>query len=194
MSEKTKNTGLFFGSFNPIHAGHVMIANYMVEFEKMDEIWFIVSPQNPFKSEGELLPQEHRFNMVKVAINGFSNIKVSDVEFSMPRPSYTINTLNYLSQKHPDSKFHILMGNDNIINIHRWKDAKTILENYPVLVYPRSGYPIDRNELPANVRITGAPLIDLSSTMIREWLKEKHDIRAFLPQGVYEYITTQKLF
>ena len=188
-----KNIGLFFGSFNPIHVGHVMIANYMVEFEGMDEVWFIISPQNPFKSKSELLPQEHRLKMVETAVKSFSRIKASDIEFSMPQPSYTINTLNLLTSQHPGYKFHILMGTDNVVNVHRWKEAGTILENYPILVYPRSGYPYDLNELPKNAKVTNAPIVDISSTMLREWIKTGHDVGAFLPPGVFDYIVENKL-
>ncbi len=193
MSQKKKNTGLFFGSFNPIHVGHVMIANYMVEFEGMDEVWFIVSPQNPFKSKGELLPQEHRLAMVQTAIRGLKNVKASDIEFTMPHPSYTINTLTKLNKKFPETDFHILMGTDNIVNIHRWKEAKKIIENYRILVYPRNGYPVDTANLPAKVKITNAPIVDISSTMMREWISAGHDIRAYLPYGVYEYIIQNRL-
>ncbi len=188
-----KNIGLFFGSFNPIHVGHVMIANYIVEFEAMDEVWFIISPQNPFKSKSDLLPQEHRLKMVETAVKSFSRIKASDIEFSMPQPSYTINTLNLLKSEHPGYKFHILMGTDNVVNVHRWKEAGTILKNYPILVYPRSGYPYAPDKLPKDTKITEAPIIDISSTLLREWIKTGHDVRAFLPPGVFDYIVENKL-
>ena len=190
---KKQNIGLFFGSFNPIHVGHVMIANYMVEFEGMDEVWFIVSPQNPFKSKDELLPQEHRLAMVQTAIREFNNIKASDIEFSLPQPSYTINSVTELSKKFPEADFHILMGTDNIVNIHRWKEAEKITENYHILVYPRNGYPFDAATLPAKAKITKAPIVDISSTMMREWISAGHDVRAYLPHGVYEYIKKHKL-
>jgi len=193
MSQKKKNTGLFFGSFNPVHTGHVMIANYMVEFGGMDEVWFIVSPQNPFKTKDELLPQEHRLKMTQIAVKDFENISVSDIEFAMTQPSYTINTLNSLSENYPDREFHILMGTDNVINVHRWKNADTILKNYPLLVYPRNGYPANPDKMPTGVTITHAPIIDISSTMIREWLTAGHDVRAFMPAGVYDYIKTHNL-
>ena len=183
-----KNIGLFFGSFNPIHVGHVMIANYMAEFEGMDEVWFIVSPQNPFKSKDGLMPQEHRLKMTEIAVQDMNNIKADNIEFSLPQPSYTINTLNLLNKKYPGYKFHILMGTDNLVNVHRWKEAETILKNYPILIYPRTGYTYDPDKIPLNSRITNAPVIDISSTMLREWIKAGHDVRAFLPAGIYEYI------
>ena len=192
MSKK-QNIGLFFGSFNPIHVGHVMIANYMVEFEDMDEVWFIISPQNPFKSKDELLPQEHRLAMVKTAVKEMDNIKASDIEFSLTQPSYTINTLTELRKRFPEADFHILMGTDNIVNIHRWKESEKIIENYHILVYPRNGYPFDTADLPAKAKITNAPIVDISSTMMREWISSGHNVRAYLPYGVYEYIKQNKL-
>ena len=191
--QQNKNIGLFFGSFNPVHVGHVMIANYMIEFEGMDEVWFIISPQNPFKSKSGLMPQEHRLTMVENAVKDLKNIKASNIEFSMPRPSYTINTLRKLKELHPGMNFHILMGADNIINVHRWKEAETIITNYPLLVYPRNGYTIEQERLPAGTRITNAPIVDISSTMLRDWITSGHDVKAFMPAGTYEYIIKNSL-
>ncbi len=189
-----KNIGLFFGSFNPIHVGHVMIANYMVEFEGMDEVWFVVSPQNPFKHKSELISEEVRLEMVNIAVSKLKRIIASDVEFGMPQPSYTINTLSFLSGKYPNTQFHLLMGSDNIVNIHRWKDADTIINKYSKLVYPRNSYAAPVDNLPVKTRITNAPTVDLSSTMIREWIVAGHDIRAFMPDGIFEYIEEKRLY
>ncbi len=194
MTIQNKNIGLFFGSFSPIHVGHVMIANYMVEFEGMDEVWFIVSPQNPFKEKVQLLPKERRYAMVNIAIDKLEKIKVSNIEFTMPQPSYTINTLKLLSKNHPNTRFQIIMGSDNIINIDRWREADTIINNYSKLVYPRNGYPITTENLPAKTKITNAPIVDISSTMLRKWIVAGHDVRTFMPEGVFEYIKENKLY
>jgi nicotinate-nucleotide adenylyltransferase len=171
-----------------------MIANYMTEFEGMDEVWFIVSPQNPFKEKDELIPEKHRFRMVEIAVENMPNVKACDIEFSMPLPSYTIDTLKLLEKEHPGITFHILMGNDNIILIKRWKDADSIMNDYHKLVYPRNGYPVDEKQLPPKTKLSGAPMIDISSTMLREWLSGGHNIRAFLPAGVYDYIISNGLY
>ncbi len=194
MITPKNNTGLFFGSFNPIHIGHVMIANYMVEFEEMDEVWFIVSPQNPFKEKAQLIPEKHRYTMVNIAVDKLEKIKANNIEFTMPQPSYTINTLKLLSKNHPNTRFQILMGNDNILHIDRWKDADMIINEYQKLVYPRNGYPINPKDLPAKTKITNAPIIDISSTMLRKWISSGHDIRTFMPEGVFEYIKENKLY
>ena len=194
MNKYNKNIGLFFGSFNPIHIGHVMIASYMVEFEGMDEVWFVVSPQNPFKQKSELISKKVRFEMVNIAVSKLKQIIASDVEFDMPQPSYTINTLNFLSEKYPDYQFNLLMGSDNIINIHRWKDADIIINKYSKLVYPRNDYTLPVDKLPSKTRITKAPIVDISSTMIREWIAAGHDVRAFMPYGVFEYVEEKKLY
>jgi len=166
----------------------------MTEFEGMNEIWFIVSPQNPFKEKENLIPENHRLKMAEIAVNEFTNIRVSNIEFSMPLPSYTIDTLILLEKKFPDKNFHILMGSDNILHIKRWKNAAAIINNYSKLVYPRTGYPVDKNTLPPKTKLTNAPVIDISSTMLRNWISKGHNIRAFLPSGVYEYIITNRLY
>ena len=194
MTIQNKNIGLFFGSFNPIHIGHVMIANYMVKYEGMNEVWFVVSPQNPFKNRTELIPEEKRYNMVNIAVKKLKNISASNIEFKMSQPSYTINTLNLLTERYPNTQFHLLMGSDNIINIDRWKDADTIINNYSKLVYPRKGYPITSDNLPAKTKITNAPMVDISSTMIRKWIIAGHDISTFIPEEVFEYIKENKLY
>ncbi len=194
MTKQNKNIGLFFGSFNPIHAGHVIIANYMVEFEGMDEVWFIISPQSPFKNKSELTSEEVRFEMVSRAVDRLKRITASNIEFNMPQPSYTINTLNLLAEKYSHNQFHLIMGSDNIINIRRWREADTIIERYPILVYPRNGYTINTEELTDKIKITNAPVVDISSTMIREWISAGHDVRAFMPYGVFEYIEENRLY
>ncbi len=194
MTGQNKNIALFFGSFNPIHVGHLMIANYMVEFEKIDEVWFIVSPQNPFKSKSELISEEVRFEMVNIAVAKLKRVTASDIEFKMPQPSYTINTLNLLLKKYPHYQFHLLMGSDNIINIKRWREAETIISRYPILVYPRNGYTITPDSVTQKTKITNAPIVDISSTMIRKWISAGNDVRAFLPDGIFEFIEENKLY
>jgi nicotinate-nucleotide adenylyltransferase len=194
MTAKNKNIGLFFGSFNPIHVGHVIIANYMVEFEGMDEVWFVVSPQNPFKQKSELISEEIRLEMVNIAVAKLKRVKASNTEFGLPQPSYTINTLNFLTEKYPGNQFHLLMGSDNIINIHRWREADTIINGFPKLVYPRNGYAIISDKLPAKTKVTNAPIVDISSTMIREWIAAGHDVRTFVPEGIFEYVEEKRLY
>ena len=132
--------GIFSGSFNPIHTGHLIIANYLCEFEKLDEIWFVVSPQNPLKSKRDLLSDIHRITMVKKAIRGNRKFKYCDIEFSLPLPSYTVRTLKTLKEKYPENEFHLIIGSDNWLIFDRWKDYQEILDNYPIFIYPRLGY------------------------------------------------------
>ncbi|MBS2098912.1 nicotinate (nicotinamide) nucleotide adenylyltransferase [Carboxylicivirga linearis] len=189
-----KQIGLFFGSFNPIHIGHLALANYMCEFEEMDEVWFVVSPQNPFKSSLDLISTHHRIKMVELAIAQYANFQVEDIESSMPVPSYTINTLTELRKIHSDCEFNIIMGADNIQNIHRWKDGDRILTDYCILVYPRLRYSTDHMQLPLSVRITEAPNIEVSSTQIREWIKNGKQLPFLTSPAVMNYINTNHLY
>ena len=181
-------TGLFFGSFNPVHIGHMAMANYMLEYTEVDEIWFVVSPHNPFKARHSLLNQFQRFEMVKMAIDDHPKMKAIDVEFNLPQPSYTIDTLNYLSEQNIDKTFYIIMGTDGINSIHRWKDADLIIKNYKRLVYPRPFVKIEREENMQNAELVHAPLIEISSSFIRDSIKNGKDMKFYLPNKVYEYI------
>ncbi|MFP4024102.1 MAG: nicotinate (nicotinamide) nucleotide adenylyltransferase [Thiohalospira sp.] len=182
------NTGLFFGSFNPIHIGHLAIANYMLEFANLDEIWLIVSPHNPLKKEENLLDENERLKMVQLALSYDLKIKALDIEFYLPKPSYTIDTLNFLSEKYPDKQFKIIIGTDNFKSFHQWKSYQELLTNYDILVYPRAGYDIEEYKNYKNISLINAPLMEISSSFIRESLQQGKILKYFLPCGVYDYI------
>jgi nicotinate-nucleotide adenylyltransferase len=189
------NAVIFSGSFNPIHIGHLAIANYVVEFTSVDEFWFIVSPQNPFKSKNGLIDFHHRLNMVKIAFSGLGlPIMVSDIENTLTQPSYTINTIDTLSEKYPDKKWSLLIGSDNLTNFHLWKDSRKIIEHYRLLVYPRLGF--DNTELyeKNNAVKLDAPIMEISSTFIRQYIAKGHNLKALLPNGVFDYIRENKLY
>ena len=184
----TKPTGLFFGSFNPIHTGHLCIAEYMLEYGGLDEVWFIVSPQNPLKDKTTLLSDQYRFDMVELAIAGDERFRVSDIEFRMPRPSYTIDTLTRLSEQHPGRSFVLLAGTDVLTSFHKWKNYEQILEHYTFNIYPRHG---DENHpllSHASVKLIQAPRIEISASFIREAIKSGKAIRYFLPAEVRKMI------
>ena len=190
---KTK-IGLFFGSFNPVHNGHLMLANYIVEYTDLDSIWFVVSPQNPFKDKESLLQDRHRFDMLEMAVENDSRFEVCDIEFNMPKPSYTIDTLNRLAELYPETEFHLICGMDNLVNFKKWKNAQEILDNYHLLVYPRKGY--DGGELVnhKSVRIINAPEIEISSTFIRNAVAENKDVRYFMPEKSYNYMIDNNFY
>ncbi|MCF8296080.1 MAG: nicotinate-nucleotide adenylyltransferase [Saprospiraceae bacterium] len=183
-----KNTGLFFGSFNPIHIGHLAIANYIVEFTDLDEIWFVVSPQNPLKSKQSLLADYHRLEIVNLAIEKYDFFKASDIEFNLPQPSYTIDTLTYIYEKYPNRDFVIIMGMDSLQNINKWKNYEQIFNYYKILVYPRPNYNGGEFIDHPKVEIVNAPLMEVSSSFIRKSIKEGKDISCFLPEKAYQYI------
>lgn len=191
-------TGLFFGSFNPIHIGHMLLANYMLSFEDLDEIWFVVSPHNPLKEKKTLLSDNQRLYMVNLAVEDLTGMRSSNIEFHLSQPSYTIHTMAALDEKYPNKKFSLIMGADNIANIHKWKNYELLLEKYPILVYPRKGeneLETIIRELPTNrIKLTQAPVIEISSTFIRNSIKSKKDITCFLPTKVHEYITEMNLY
>lgn len=180
--------GLFFGSFNPIHVGHMVLANYMVSFTDLEEVWFVVSPQNPLKDKKGLLDQNNRLHLVNLAIEDHPKIKSSNIEFGLPQPSYTINTLTYLKEKYPNHDFCLIMGSDNLTTFNKWKNYEEILKRYSIYVYPRPNYNGSEFDSHPMVKITEAPLIEISSTFIREAIKNKKDVRYFLAPKVWEYI------
>lgn len=186
------STGLFFGSFNPIHIGHLVIANYMVQFAGLKEVWFVVSPHNPFKEKNSLLNDTHRLQLVRVAIEEYPQFKASDIEFKLSQPSYTINTLAYLQEKYTGMSFSLIMGADNLENLHKWKNFEQILAKHEVFVYPRQqnagALPDVLSKYANSIHITKAPVMEISSTFIREAIRAKKDVSFMLPPNVYEYV------
>ena len=183
-----RKTALFFGSFNPVHNGHLMLANYLVEYGGLDDLLFVVSPHNPFKDKETLLDDRHRLRMLELAVEGDERFEVSDIEFYMPKPSYTIDTLVRLSERHPNNEFYLVCGLDNLKRFPKWKNADVILRDYHILVYPRKGF--DGGELlqHPHVHLLDAPEIEVSSTFIRNAISEGRDVRYFVPEKVYKYI------
>jgi len=180
--------GLYFGSFNPIHNGHLAIANYMLEFTELEQIWFVVSPQNPFKQKRTLLPDYQRLELINLAIGENLNYHASNIEFNLPKPSYTIDTLTYLYDKYPKKEFVLIMGSDNLVSFYKWKNFNEILRHYSIYVYPRPG--IINKELMKHpqVKIVDAPLMEISSSFIRKSVKNKKNVQFFMPQKTYNYI------
>jgi len=192
---KTKKIGLYFGSFNPVHMGHLNLANYLVDNELVDELWFVISPCNPLKRQSDLLDEHIRLKMLDIATEGNSKLKVSDVEFSMPVPSYTIDTLNALSSRFSDVRFSLIIGSDNALLFERWKNYRQILKDYPILVYPRRGYDFDKVATEfMQMKLLSTPYYDISSTEIRRDIAEKRDVSECLHSNVYQYILENKLF
>lgn len=180
--------GLFFGSFNPIHNGHLIIANHMVEHTDLDQVWFVVSPCNPLKQKSTLLDEHHRLAMVKIAIDDNPKFRASDIEFKLPHPSYTTHTLAYLADTYPNKEFCLIMGGDNLETIEKWKNHQVILDNYTIYVYPRPNSSIDQWLSRPNIHKTNAPFMDISSSFIREQITENKSIRYITPDAVIEYI------
>lgn len=181
--------GLYFGSYNPIHIGHLAIANYMVEYTDLDQLWFVVSPQNPFKKKENLLADYHRIEMVERAIENDDRFRASNIEFNMPKPSYTIDTLTYLQERFPNYSFAILMGSDNLESFPKWKNYEMIVENYGIIVYPRPGFDKSKIKIHKNVELADkTPLMEISSSFIRKAIKEGKDIRHFMPMKAWEYL------
>lgn len=187
-------TGLYFGSFNPVHIGHMAIANYMVEFTDIEELWFVVSPQNPMKDKNSLLEDYHRLKLTQLAVGNDKRFYVSDVEFKMPIPSFTIDTLTYLKEKQPYREFCIIMGSDGLKNFHKWKNADILAEQYPRLVYPRPGFSKEEILSHKNTSLVDAPLMEISSSFIRKAIRNEKDIRYFLPEKTYKYIVDMHFY
>jgi nicotinate-nucleotide adenylyltransferase len=186
--------GLFFGSFNPIHIGHLIIANTMAENTDLQEVWLVVSPQNPFKKNAGLLHEFDRYEMVELAINDSNKLKVSDVEFHLSRPSYTIDTLTYLSEKYPQHKFVLIIGEDNLASFTKWKNYDKILEYYELYVYPRPAAVVCELSDHPKVKFVPAPLLDISATYIRNNIKEGKSIRYLVTEQVEAYINKKHFY
>lgn len=181
--------GLFFGSFNPIHIGHLIIANHLVEYTDLQEVWFVVTPHNPHKKKTTLLDDYQRLHMVRLATDSYLHLKASDIEFKLPQPNYTIHTLAHLEDKFPQHEFCLIMGADNLSQIHSWKNGDLLLERYTIYVYPRvSDGEKSEEAFPESVIWVDAPLVELSATQIRSMLRENKNIRPLVPAEVHEYL------
>ncbi|WPV68721.1 nicotinate (nicotinamide) nucleotide adenylyltransferase [Chitinophaga sp. LS1] len=185
--------GLYFGSFNPIHTGHMIIANFVAYHTDLDKVWLVVSPQNPLKASASLLNEHNRFHLVELAIQDEPKLRASNIEFSLPRPSFTVDTLAYLTEKFPTQEFVIIMGSDSFQNISRWRNYQHIVRNYPIYVYKRPGHEVTETH-GATVKILEAPMLDISATDIRNWIKEGKSIRYMVPDNVVAYITTNNYY
>jgi len=186
--------GLLFGSFNPVHIGHLIIANYMANHTDLDKVWLVVSPQNPLKKYGDLINTYDRLEMARLATDNSDNISVSDVEIKLPQPSYTIDTLTHLKEKYPQHEFAIIMGSDNLVTLHKWKNYKLILRDYQIYVYPRPGYENTDLATHPSVHITMTPLMELSATFIRKSIAEKKNVQFFVPDTVLKFIEGKGLY
>jgi nicotinate-nucleotide adenylyltransferase len=195
MEMNKKQIGIFSGTFNPIHVGHLVLANYMREFTYLDEVWFVVTPHNPLKDIDDLLDDDIRLEMVQIALRDFDNLQVSDVEFRMQRPSYTIDTLEKLSGENPDAEFTLIIGSDNWIIFDQWKDYERLRREYQILIYPRTGAPVTiPSEFSSNVHCAAAPIVEISSTFVRNGIKAGKNMRAFVPSQVYDFIVKKGLY
>lgn len=185
-----KKIGLFFGTFNPIHVGHLCIANYIAEYSDLDQVWFVVTPQSPFKKKSSLLDNNHRYQMVLRVVEDYPKLTASDIEFNLSQPNYTVNTLAYLEEKYPEREFALIMGEDNLRNFHKWKNYEVILERYDLYVYPRIGSGEINPEFSDHPRIkrVEAPIMELSSTFIRKAVKEGKNVKPMMPEVAWQYM------
>jgi len=191
---KGKKIGLFFGSFNPVHVGHMIIANFMVEHSDLKEMWMVVTPHNPHKEKKSLAKDRDRLHLVDLAIGDNVNIKASDIEFSLEKPSYTVDTLAYLKEKYPHHSFSLIMGGDNLGTFHKWKNYKTILANHDIYVYQRPGYDLGDLHDHEKITILEAPLLTISASYIRRQIKEGKSIQYLVPDKVWEYIDGSSMY
>jgi nicotinate-nucleotide adenylyltransferase len=180
--------GLYFGSFNPIHNGHLIIANYIRQYTELEQVWIVVTPQNPFKVNHTLLNEYQRLEMVRLSIEGEQNIRVTDIEFHLPKPSYTINTLVYLEEKYPQHEFGLIMGSDSLMNIEKWKNGNIIMDKYTIYVYERPGFTIRTQMKVKDLKISSAPMTEISASLIRKMIQEGKSIRYLVPDIVKEEI------
>ena len=182
--------GLYFGTFNPIHVGHLIIANHLAEFTDLEEIWMVVTPHNPHKNKSTLLDDHHRLQMVFLATESYDKIKPSDIEFKLPQPNYTVNTLAHLKDKFPQHEFSLIMGEDNLNSLHKWKNYEYILEYHELYVYPRMAETDEKAHIESpKIHVVKAPVVEISSTFIRNSIREKKNVKPMLPEKVFEYLT-----
>ena len=189
-----KKVGLFFGSFNPVHVGHLIIGNFMATQTDLNEVWLVVSPQNPLKKKSTLARDFDRLHLVRLAVEECPNLKASNIEFDLPKPSYTIDTLTYLSEKHPDKEFVLIMGGDNLATLHKWKNYEQILKYYQVYVYQRPSYELGELEHHPSVKTFEAPLMKISASYIRKCIKEGNSIQYLVTQPVFEYMMSSSMY
>ena len=188
--------GLFFGSFNPIHIGHLIIANHFAEYSDLDEVWLVVTPHNPFKKKKSLLDDHHRFQLVLRATEDYPKLKPSNIEFGLEQPNYTINTLVHLAEKYPEHEFNLIMGLDNLISFKKWKNYETILEHHDLYVYPRVSQVSDGPELSNHkkVHFIEAPIVEISSTFIRNAIKERKEVQPLIPHKAWTYLDEMNFY
>ena len=191
-----KKVGLFFGSFNPIHVGHLIIGNHMTEFSDLKEVWFVVTPHNPHKKKKSLLDDLHRLAMVRIAIEDFPNLKASNIEFDLPQPNFTVNTLVVLEEKYPTVDFCLIMGEDNLKSFHKWKNFELILDRHSIYIYPRITNKNDETTFSNDSKITevAAPVVEISSSFIRKGIKANKNMRPLLPYKVWEYLDEMNFY
>lgn len=189
-----RRIGIFGGSFNPVHCGHLMVAAYIAAWTGLDEVWLTLSPQNPLKADLTLAPEADRLAMLRLAVRGSRSLRVSDVELTLPRPSFTINTLRHLRELHPDCRFSLIIGSDNWLVFPRWRSSQEIIDEFGLIVYPRPGYPIEVSALPKGVTAVDAPICSLSSTFLRQSIASGHSIEQMTPSGVIDYINEHNLY
>ena len=185
--------GLYFGSFNPIHIGHLIIANHILNETDLQRVWFVVSPQNPFKSSSTLLNEYDRLHLVQQAIEGDDRLKASDIEFTLPKPSYTVETLAYLKEKYPSHTFQVIMGSDSFQNFPKWKNAAVIAATHPIIIYRRPGFEVE-NSLNASIKVMDAPLLEISATHIRSLIKRGKSIRYLVPLSIEDELATMAFY
>lgn len=186
--------GLFFGSFNPVHVGHMIIANYMATQTDLQEVWLVISPHNPLKNKKSLARDHDRLHLVELAIGDNTALRASNVEFSLPKPSYTIDTLSYLREKQPDKQFCLIMGGDNLATIHKWKNYELLLRDYPIYVYQRPSYELGELQGHPNVHIQEAPMLQISASYIRRCLKAGQSVQYMVPDAVFRYLQEVPLY
>ena len=191
---KSKKIGLFFGSFNPVHVGHMIVANFMVEHSDLERVWMVVSPHNPHKEKKSLAKDHDRLHLVGLAIGDNTGIKASDIEFNLPKPSYTIDTLTYLKEKYPHHEFCLIMGGDNLGTLHKWKNYEKILESHEIFVYNRPGYELGDLQEHESVTILEAPLLSISASYIRKQIKEGDSIQYLVPDVVWKYLAGSSMY